>query len=340
MLLLLAAAALLAQPAAEHPLPAPAAGPAQAGLRGHLTIHAPAAAQRHWVHYSRADIILFRATVAGREAWALLDTGADHSIIDSGLARAAGLAVAGSGPAIRTPTGVMTSGIVRDVTLAIPDHLTVQMTIAPEADLSRLSAQLGQPVGFVLGWDVLGQVALVVDPGRQAFWIARSDEVRAPAGSRALPFSREGRRLPVRIGDHELSLLLDLGHNGVIGLRPEAWALVAPPGTETTAGRSLQAEGEVTPIRLGRLPQVTLGNATLNNVPTSIRPLANISADGIIGMGLFRRVGFLLDAPGGRMWLLPGEMAAHVAGTEMPATPNGGASAGQQGSDPGERRDP
>jgi predicted aspartyl protease len=324
MLRILAAMAMLAHaaaPAAPPPSRAPATAPAAAPVRSddRASVAMVPAAQRRWLRYEGRDALLFRATVAGRASWVLLDTGARYSAIDTGLARAAGLALADSRVRAQTPTGSLPTLMAQDVALVIPDHLSLRMTRSFSADLSHISAALGRPIGFVLGWELLGAFTLVVDTGNHFFYLARAGEIRVPRNLPSVPFARDTRRLPARIGDQWLSLELDTGHNGVIGLRPEVWDRVAPPGLKTSDGRMVAAEGEVHSFRTGRFPTVVIGPATLTDVPVSRRDMANTSADGIVGMALFQHLGFILDPSGGRLWLLPAGMAARVAG--LPRVP-------------------
>lgn len=297
------ALAALAQPVRAQPATSPPT--AAQRIQGRLAIEAPPAARRHWVRYGESGFLLFQGVVAGREAWALLDTGLGHSTIDAGLARAAGLTVTATSARVRTPTGSLPMAIARDVTFVIPDHLTVRMTHASAVDLSALSNQLGRTIGFIIGQDVLSQVNLLVNPASRSFYIARPDEVSMAPGTRSVAISGTQFTLAASVGDHPLTLLLDLGHNGVIGLKPEIWDRVAPPDTATSDGQAMGAEGVSHVIRTGRFPGVTLGPLTVRNVPVSRREISNIEADGIVGMGLFREMGFALDAPAGRLWFVP-----------------------------------
>lgn len=304
---ILSAAALAAQPPA-------ASGDAPQDSIVHVTARfAPSEQRRPLAYEGPEGLIIFRATVAGRDAWVLLDTGATRSIVDSTLAGAAGLRIDTASRPLVTPTGTLAAGRVENLSFLVADQMEARLSSANAADLGHLSSIMGRPIGAVLGWDVLSDLVIHVDPGRRTITLARSGEITAPAGAGSVPFSRLSRQVSIRVGPHILSLFVDLGANAVIRLGPEAWAQVAPPGAETRPGRSMHAQGDVHAIQRGRLPEVGLGPVTLRNVPVTIGPLLPAHGDGLLGMGFFRRLVFLIDARQGRLWFLPPGNAAQAS---------------------------
>jgi hypothetical protein len=231
----------------------------------------------------------------------LLDTGAGRSLVDAGLARTAGLRIEPAPISIATPSGALAGHRVADLGIAIADQMTVRLSQAGSADLGPISTLLGRPVGAVLGWDILGRIAFLVDPRGPGLSFAPSGQLPPPAGARWVELSARGW-IPVGVGGAQLSLFVDLGSNHVMGLRADLWERFAPKGMETRPWNVSHAQGHSEPSRLGMLPEIMLGDTPVRDIATVIETPRPGDGDGHVGMGLLGPLVFMLDAGQGRLW--------------------------------------
>jgi len=268
------------------------------------------AAQRRSLPYETSRGLIFvRGNVAGREVWVLIDTGASRTIVDAGLARAAGLATEAATASLATPSGPLAAQRVRNLRLGFPGRMDARLPLALSADLGPVSAMLGRRVEAVLGWDILARVAMLVDPAGATLEFGESGMLSPPAGAASVPLSTRGR-IPVRVGKENVSLLVDLGSNHNVGLCADAWARLAPEGAATRPIEVGHGQGRREARRAGVLPQVIMGHATFRNVSTAIEPGRPEEGDGHVGLGLLSGLVFMLDAGAGRMWFLPAQRTA------------------------------
>lgn len=302
MVPILAAMMILAQP------PTPAAAPPAATVSqpSNRTVRADfrfaGIGRRRPVPYETArSLLLVRGTVAGRSAWILLDTGAGRTIVDAELARDAGLRIDPARIAIATPSGALAGSRVYDLDIAIADQLAVSLSQAGSADLRPVSTLLGRPVGAVLGWDILGRIAFLVDPSGPSLSVAPSGLLPPPAGARWVELSDRGR-IPVGVGGARLSLFVDLGSSHVLGLRADIWERLTPKGTQTRPWNVSHAQGQSEASRLGMLPEIMLGSTPVRDIATVIETPRQGDGDGHVGIGLLSPLVFMLDAGQGRLW--------------------------------------
>lgn len=302
MLRILAAMAMLAQ--ASTPAAAPPAASPSPTQTIYVDFRFPVPARRHPLPYETAHgLLLVRGTVAGRPAWILLDTGAGRTLVDTGLARGAGLRLDTAPIAIRTPSGALAGNRVAELDIAIADQLAVRLSQAGAADLRPISTLLDRPVEAVLGWDVLGRIAILVDPRGPALSFSASGLLPPPAGATWLPLTGRGR-IPVGVGKTEVSLFLDLGSNHVLSLRTDVWDRLAPAGAGTRPFNVTHARGEGRTERLGTLPEIAFGRGTIRDIATVIETGERDGDEGHVGTGLLARFAFMLDAGQGRFWYL------------------------------------
>ncbi len=302
MVPILAAMMILAQP------PRPAAAPPAATVSqpSNRTVRADfrfaGVGRRHPVPYETArSLLLVRGTVAGHSAWILLDTGAGRTIVDAGLAHDAGLHIEPAPMPIVTPSGALAGHRVDDLDIAIADQLTIHLSLAGSADLGPVSRLLGRPVGAVLGWDILGRIAFLVDPRGPALSLAPSGLLPPPPGAHSVGLSARGR-IPVSIDGTQVSFAVDLGSNHVVGLRADLWDSLAPKGADTRPWTVSHAQGQGEDSRLGVLPEIMLGDVPIGNVSVVLEAVAPGDGDGHVGMGLLGHMVFLVDAGQGRLW--------------------------------------
>lgn len=295
----LALALLAAAPAA--PTPTPAALPATVAVRFGVP------AERHPVPFEwLTDHVLFQVEVAGRTVWALLDNGAVHSVVDAGVATAAGL-VAGPADGISYTTGghYIARRYVPDVAVAVPGNFATRMPLMV-VDLAGASRAAGRPIGAVIGHDVLSAMPAVVDRERRTLLITPGS-FAGGGGARAVPLIRAGDldQVDARIGATALRLTIDTGLEAALGLPPATWVRVRPPGAAVTRRATTGASGVRDVEQASTVPALTLGETEVRDLDVRISPWPARFGDGVIGMGLLARSSFVLDIPAGKLWLLP-----------------------------------
>lgn len=298
LVITLLAAALLAQPA-EAPPAATAPSSITFQARG------VPREQRAPVAYEAGALIVFKATIAGREVWALLDTGAEASVMDVGLAREAGLAMATRVKGARTASGDIPTWDVADVPMLIPGQFEARHPKMPAIDLSSAPGMDGRKLGFVLGRDFLRPLVLLVDPERRTFQLGNSGSFRSPPGATALDLTPGLPQVTATLEGKPVKLNLDTGLNGELSVSPEAWDRLVPPDAAVWNAVSMDAVGRQRTTRNAQRPDFVLGPARIASVKVTDSPRAFHGADGDMGMSVLSRFRFALDLSAGKLWLSP-----------------------------------
>lgn len=250
-------------------------------------------------------VIVFKLTVAGREASAILDNGAQQSLLDEAFARAAGLEVGAPDGAIVTLNGSAPKRRVSKVPLSIPGAFETEVPAMATMDMAALSRIVGRKIDFVFGADFFGTNVLAIDPARRMLRIGPRGGARLPPTIPAFDLSGERPHIQVLVNDRPVSLEVDLGSNDMLVLTPEAWARV---GEGVNSGMSVRNRDvtdhtKSTQVQIERLPQIKLGPIQADNVTASIKPWPISQGDGSIGYGLLQRYLVIIDAGVNRMWL-------------------------------------
>lgn len=246
--------------------------------------------------------ILIDATIDGHPATVMIDNGAQVTLVDSGFARDAGIALGPAGGAMVAGRGRLETQRTAPATLAITHMMSVEGPLVA-TDLAPLSRALGRRVDAVLGADVLDHVAVMVRPDTNRLAILNSGGITAGAGATRIAL-RDGNRVDASVGGHALRLQVDFGFNGTVRLTDAAWARVFPTGSAVTQGTQTNADGATRATRAGRA-DLTLDGIRLSDAPIDSGFENGARADGLLGNGLFARWITILDVPGGELVLVP-----------------------------------
>jgi len=261
-------------------------------------------------------IVLFKVTLAGRDAWMMLDNGAEHSLIDAALLAPLGImSQENKGRTMRTPTGVVPYRIALDVPLVIPGQLEGRIPMAA-VDLKTFSDLAGHPIDAVLGADLINPSILSLDVERRVLQLL-------PGGAQvreAVPSIMLGKGKPqfeAMVGGQPVQLTIDLGFDGELSLSPEAWARVGPPDAKKEARTLVHVDGQALSVDHASLPSVVIGGLERKTVGVDIRPIPARDGDGWIGMGLMSQFGVVMDMSRGKLWLVP-RLPSTSAGASPP----------------------
>lgn len=250
--------------------------------------------------------ILFRAKLAGQDAWVMLDNGAMPSVIDIGFAKAAGLRVESLEGTIRTVHSVVPKRLARDITLSAPGLIEVRTDGMAAVDLGPLSQAVGRKIDGLFGLDLLGQLVLAVQARKGTFRLGISGALKIDPLVPRVPLVDGRPKVALKMGDATVVVTLDLGDNGMLTLTPEAWKRVAPQGATLSTGGSMGADGQPFNIDKGVLPLVTLGRFTRKDVEVRVVPDdGGADGDGRLGVGFLRDCDFALDIKAGALWIIP-----------------------------------
>lgn len=291
-------------------------------------------------------MILIPARIGGRDVRLVYDNGADATLIDDGVAKAAGLAVTPSPRKLSTGLSVMAVGQTT-AEVVVGSTLKIGGTLHT-ADLTGMSDALGVPVAGVLGGDVAGLLIVVLDPVRN--WIAfglpgrlklamdftvdkpaatgaspTPDEaaVRAALQGKSpviVPFDRQ-YRVAATINDQPVSLKIDYGHSGTISLRDDIWQRVIPAADRKGAASfSTRADGGRLPTQHGVARTMKLGSITARDLPITGQAAHRGPYEGLLGLAILARSTTVLNAPKGQLWFLPPGVEADVSATSPEAT--------------------
>ncbi len=263
--------------------------------------------------------VLFKIKVAGREVWALLDTGATRSIVDTGLAKAAGLSVTPAVGTIRTATGVAVPKLrVSNVSLSIDKQLDLQAEALGGMDLTTVSQTIGRKVEFVLGADLIAATTLRLDPGQKTFDLFPPGAFRPPPNFPFVPLTYDQKtiRLEIRVDEQPVQVTLDTGSSVPLSLEPQAWTRLAPAGAKLRPGTTVGADGQVHIADYGVVSSIRIGPVRSSDVRTKVAPLF-ADADGSIGIPALSRFFLVIDVRSGKLWLAP-RLSAAPAATAAP----------------------
>ena len=245
---------------------------------------------------------------------AMLDTGAAVTIVDP-RHLPTGPVGAHGWVSLRADWGAQTLAVARPLRIGLADR-TLAAPHPIVADLSNLEAVTGEPVGLIIGQDILGQGVLTLDFAAAKFAFPNARPSMSPRWRRVdLSGGVQGRlRLTVRIdGGAPTPAVFDLGSNSAVMMAlsfAEAHGLMCDRPTSTAATTTLAGP------QIGRtftLASVSLGGFTVNAPPADA--FARWSEPEVpvnLGFPIFRRFDLALDIAGGALWLAPSSRPAEA----------------------------
>jgi predicted aspartyl protease len=269
-----------------------------------IAIHPVPSDRRAPVFFQNLDNHLFlEVEVAGRKVEAILDTGAEVSFLDLGFARTAGLELRPH-VSVRIAEGrQMQAWRVSGVAVAIAGQFELDYRHLTTLDMAAISRASGRKVAFVLGRDVLRNVALVMDPlmGQLEFHPSGTFH---PTDAVRIDLLEHNPVVELEINAQKARVLIDTGFSHTVVLPDEIWPRVFPIGTRTGTvvslgpdGGELEVETAIADeIRLGslRIPQVRVGRGSSSDART-----------GLLGMEILGQFQLALDLKAGWLWLTP-----------------------------------
>jgi predicted aspartyl protease len=261
------------------------------------------------------NTIMIEAELAGQHGWMLIDTGAPHTVIDTSLAKELGRTIVPMKGDMLTVGGhAVPRERVDDVALVVPHHFSIRMPMLA-LDLSSASRSAHRRIVGIIGNDLISHMLLwVMKPQGELILLPGGNvnfTCKGPCTDASIP-----RPIPIdKVADHEevvatiggraLRLKIDTGDAGGIALTREAWERVKPADAQVFTRTSIGASGVVDKVQSSRLPQVSIGATTVEDVRVDVLQLGPSDADGLIGMGVLSRYSFALDTKRGQLWLVP-----------------------------------
>ena len=256
----------------------------------------------------RGDVVLVQAAINGTSALLILDTGSGVSVVDSALAREAGLTM--NGPRVTVAGNRNTSmqlGIAKSVRVGTEELSDI--LVAP-VSFSAVQERMGHDVRGSIGYELFHRYVVAID------FDARTLTLRDP---REFSYAGSGVVLPIRVenrhpvadvsvvtrtrGTIVARMVLDLGSSSY-ALRFATDYVRAhrlAEDTTTIAGPFGAGVDRVADGQLLRFPQLRMGALTIE------RPSAALSheetgafgvgaqADGTVGMPVFKRTRMIID---------------------------------------------
>ncbi len=261
-----------------------------------------------WASLRTVQGVLFiSATLGGRSVAGILDTGAERSIVDASLASELQLPTAPFG-GILTPTELAPSSSIPAVHFEIAGQVDSMLPMI-SMDLSSASALLGERVGFILGGDMLRKCALAIDVSSKKFRFERCGIRPKDYSETPVKMVRNTPFIPIQVGQHELTALLDMGMNGDLDVTPEAWNMIQFPGARVSDSVNGDGGGNLRAVQKVRLPSMQIAGFEENDLDARIVPstlhMEIGDANAAVGLGVLARYRVLLDIPARRLWLQP-----------------------------------
>lgn len=118
-------------------------------------------------------VILVEATVAETKVWAVIDTGSEGTVVDSALARNLGLSLTPIQGRALSPNGDrLPLEHVDQVSIELKDQFVITGP-SLALDLTAISKRLNRKIGLLVGMDVIGSLAMVVNgPKKEIMFVA------------------------------------------------------------------------------------------------------------------------------------------------------------------------
>ena len=245
-----------------------------------------------WVPFRiTANRVILDGRLNDRPVAVVLDSGAGRTTMDAGAAPGFGLH--SSSTLIETGvTGETRAALTGPARLELPG-LRLGLPAVALADLSALTLPGRASSVVVLGQDLLDVVALSLSFQTLHLQISRPGPAPLDPGyDRAplLPGAHHRRHIPFRLGEAtELQAMVDLGNDAPLYLSPRlASDLKLLEGRKHSLALSVGAEGRSVDT-VFTTPSLTLGGATLKNVPTRVPSKWTVSVPAVIGLPVLSR---------------------------------------------------
>lgn len=190
------------------------------------------------------NLILFKASVNGRETTGIIDTGSDLTLIDSSLVKSVG--------SRETKSDISAQGIGGNFVIYSTDNITVefqgQFQVKGEfysRDLRIISERLGTEIGVIIGMDILANVAMAVDSKTStiAFSSAERMKTRDP---QAISLPLHERAFSGEIDGIEADIVIDTGSTAPFSVVSEKWSKFFNQRQLTQLGTGIDVSGRST----------------------------------------------------------------------------------------------
>lgn len=270
---------------------------------------APETGQPAWIAWTAESdrVLRFKAVVAGRTIDAMADTGATFTVLDRRFAETLGAKVDAHAQAIPVfgVGGTASAYPGPTIDLTFPSYAIKRLPTAI-VDLARLQTAGEHPIDMVLGLDVLGSGALELDLAGHGWRMWPSGIQWPEAATAPLHRSESGfyAVVTIPIGTRPLRLGIDTGLMDGLWLTAAAAETIEPltQGRRTSlATQGVNGVAVATLVIPGRLK---FGAVEVSEVPVQISGPGDAPPegfDGMIGLGLLRRLHAVLDVPAGTL---------------------------------------
>jgi hypothetical protein len=278
---------------------------AASNTRFNVNLKFPTLKERAPVRFELVNgVLVFRATVDGKEVWAILDNRLESSLIDSGFARTAGISLGPTIGPMRTPTGSLPRQLTSYVQINVPGQISINARLSA-IDLSFLAKATGRPISLALGKEYFGNLLFLIKPSNNTFQLGPSGaNLNTPANVTPIALLSDRPKLAVVVNGVALQVTLDLGYNGTIALSSEAWIKTGLDKQPSIQRKSARLEGMIFTVPHATASTVQLGAARFTNMDASRQPVLPDDGDGMIGLGLLSLFDFALDIKAGKLWLI------------------------------------
>lgn len=242
---------------------------------------------------------LFRAMIADEPVCALLDTGADLSVVGLLVARKTGLAISEPKGELAGLNSSVKSHLVTGVPIEIPGQLAFTRDMVG-AELPEYTCPDGTRLGFVLGMDFLGKMAIYLDNVRQRMILAPGGYLTPKEGVFAR-IAWSGGQVDGAIAGVDTRIKVDTGSSSALSVRAAQFAgffpsepLVALPESTTLGGRFENQGVQDVEFSIGPL-----------KVKANAKRVTNLtgSAPASIGYQIIGQTSVIIDASEGAIFL-------------------------------------
>lgn len=261
---------------------------------------------------SLRDQIFVPVLISGRQTWALLDTGASASAVDAALADELALPAAGMSQVTGT-AGAFETRQVRVESLVWWGVRAAEITV-PSYGLGNIAGPEGQPVGVILGFDVLRAFAVDIDFAHA--WITLQPRVALDAPSVPMDLATGIPAIEIEIdGSLRCTMRIDTGASlfdtedvYVNVVQATLDRLRAARGDMQPSGRlgATDAGGAAVELAVYDAASLSLGPFTFARPHLIVQPpagyFASPDAVGFIGNNLLEKCGrVVIDYPAARL---------------------------------------
>jgi predicted aspartyl protease len=254
------------------------------------------------VNYLKIDdssgVVAIPISINGKRTFAIVDTGFTNSVLDTNLARELSIPICRTDFDTKTSFSSMEKYVSGEVAIEVEGQFRVSSPFSSH-DLGAISKNLNKPIGFIIGMDLLGSIAFVIDGKRKEIVFTRSGKAKVKS-PHVIEFIMENGTFPAIVNSQVVRAQIDTGSDNKLSIYAHSWKYVFGDADPEFFIDRVDASGTSFRARGMRNVHFSIGGIT-GFVDPTISMLEEPSADVSIGYRFFSDRITLFDFPAGKV---------------------------------------